>query len=80
MGLFDPTDGQPLTKLNSSSIGSAAAAALNLRGTAESLVLLKNVNSTLPLATGRRIAVVGPHANASRFLLQVCIHLVLNAF
>ena len=34
-------------------------------------MLLKNANSRLPLSVGKNIAVVGPHANASRFLLQV---------
>lgn len=71
MGLFDPPDAQPLTKLGSEAVGTAESAALNLRATAESLVLLKNDNATLPLTPGARIAVVGPHANASRFLLQV---------
>jgi hypothetical protein len=34
-------------------------------------VLLKNNRQTLPLKAGSKIAVVGPHANASRFLIQV---------
>jgi len=71
MGLFDPTDEQPLTKLNASDVGAPEAAQLSLRGVAESLVLLKNDNNFLPLSTGQKIAVVGPHANASRFLIQV---------
>ena len=71
MGLFDPTDDQPLTKLNTSDVGTKQAAELSLRGVAESLVLLKNDKQLLPLRTGKNIAVVGPHANASRFLIQV---------
>jgi hypothetical protein len=76
MGLFDPVRDQPLTRLNSSAIGTAEAAALNIRATAESLVLLKNANDALPLHRGQRIAVIGPHANASRFLVQVDTGLV----
>lgn len=72
MGLFDPIDKQPLTKLNTSDVGTKEAAQLSLRGVAESLVLLKNKAGILPLTPGKqRIAVVGPHANASRFLIQV---------
>ena len=34
-------------------------------------MLLKNERATLPLKAGAKIAIVGPHANASRFLIQV---------
>lgn len=71
LGLFDPPSAQPLTRLGSAAVGSATSASLNLRATAESLVLLKNDGGVLPLRAGMKIAVVGPHANASRFLLQV---------
>ena len=42
LGLFDSSADQPLTRLTSSDVGTAAAARLNLRATAESLVLLKH--------------------------------------
>ena len=71
LGLFDNQAEQPLAQLGSKDVGTVASAKLNLRATAESLVLLKNTAQTLPLAAGQKIAVVGPHANASRFLLQV---------
>lgn len=71
MGLFDPVATQPLTRLGPTAVGTQEAAALNERATAESLVLLKNEDELLPLRPGQKIAVVGPHANASRFLLQV---------
>jgi beta-glucosidase-like glycosyl hydrolase len=70
LGLFDGNDG-PLSHLGSADVGTNASAELNLRATAESLVLLKNRAQTLPLKPGRSIAVVGPHANASRFIFQV---------
>ena len=75
LGMFDSAEDQPLTKLTSADVGTPAAAELNLKATAESIVLLKNAGGPnrgmLPLRPGRKIAVVGPHANASRFLLQV---------
>jgi len=71
LGMFDSADDQPLTKLSSKDVGTPAAERLNLLATAQSLVLLKNERKILPLKPGKKIAVVGPHANASRFLLQV---------
>ena len=71
LGLFDDPSKQPLAQLGAKDVGTNASSQLNLRATAESLVLLKNANSRLPLSVGKNIAVVGPHANASRFLLQV---------
>lgn len=72
LGLFDPVDKQPLTRLGSHDVATEEAAALNLKATAESLVLLKNNNNLLPLQPGAQtIAIVGPHANATRNLLQV---------
>ena len=71
LGLFDDPSKQPLAQLGAKDVGTNASSRLNLRATAESLVLLKNANSRLPLSVGKNIAVVGPHANASRFLLQV---------
>ena len=67
LGLFDPTANQPLTKLNSKDVGTDAAAELNLRASAESMVLLKNENNVLPLLPGKyKIAVVGPHLILAR--------------
>ena len=71
-GLFDPpAETGGLATLGAEDVGTNASAELNLRATAESLVLLKNEKQTLPLKPGGKIAIVGPHANASRFLIQV---------
>ena len=72
LGLFDPPEKTGgLAKLGAEDVGTNSSAELNLRATAESLVLLKNDKQTLPLKPGGKIAIVGPHANASRFLIQV---------
>ena len=34
------------------------------------MVLLKNDNNTLPLSTGKKLAVVGPHVFSTRDLLE----------
>ena len=60
----------PWHSLDSRDIGTASAATLNLQAASESLVLLKNRNNTLPLQPGGSIAVVGPHGNATRFLVS----------
>ena len=56
LGLFDPpskTGG--LAKLGVNDVGTHASAELNLRASAESLVLLKNQRKTLPLKPGGEI-------------------------
>ncbi len=65
LGLFDtpstkPTD-YPL-------FASAEHARKSLALAAESEILLKNENNTLPLANGKRILVTGPNANSMRSL------------
>ena len=42
----------------------------DLQASRESLVLLRNDRSLLPLRKGQRIAVLGPHAQAHKLLLQ----------
>jgi beta-D-xylosidase 4 len=70
LGLFDPTDDQPYWKLGADDIGTAAAKALNLRLAQSSLVLLQNPNHVLPLKPGGKIAMLGPHANATMTMIQ----------
>ena len=40
----------------------------------ESIVLLRNDQNLLPLPRGKRIAVLGPHANAQKVLVQPYVH------
>eukprot|EP00930_Biecheleria_cincta_P068790 TRINITY_DN56620_c0_g1_i1.p1 TRINITY_DN56620_c0_g1~~TRINITY_DN56620_c0_g1_i1.p1 ORF type:complete len:828 (-),score=123.36 TRINITY_DN56620_c0_g1_i1:71-2341(-) len=70
LGLFDPTADQPYWKLGQSDIGRADGKELNLRAALSSLVLIQNPLGLLPLRQGQRIAVIGPHANASMDLIQ----------
>ena len=79
LGLFDPIEDQPLWKLGEQDIGTDAAKALNLEIAASSLVLLQNEGGVLPFKKGSRIAVIGPHGNATEEMIQtdtgkVCPH------
>lgn len=71
-GLFDPVSTQPWWKLGQGDIGTAASTKLNLQAAQSSLVLIQNPAAVLPLPTtkGTHIAVIGPHGNASRDLIQ----------
>ena len=69
LGLFDPPQMVPYTKIDAGQLDSAEHRALALKLANESLVLLKN-DGTLPLkTTGTRILVVGPLAEQTRMLL-----------
>ena len=80
LGLFDPIDSTPYWSTPLSSIGTPQAHALNLLATRESMVLLKHsrgARGALPWAPGMKIAVLGPHANATtalvgNYLGQLC--------
>lgn len=65
LGLFDPVEDQPYTKLGADDMGDAGAHASNLAAARQSLVLLENNQQTLPLSKTTSIAVIGPNANAS---------------
>jgi len=76
-GLFDPIQDQPYWHTPISAVNTPANEDANLRATLSSMVLLKHDGSTLPFARGKRIAVIGPHANASaalvgNYLGQLC--------
>jgi beta-glucosidase len=69
LGLFDPPQMVPYTKIAASELDSAEHRALALKLANESMVLLKN-DGVLPLkTTGAKILVVGPLAEQTRVLL-----------
>lgn len=65
LGMFDPPEMVPFTKISPKVISSKEHAALARRVTRESIVLLKNENSLLPLNASKikSIAVVGPNSD-----------------
>jgi beta-glucosidase len=69
LGMFDPPEMVPYTKIDEKELNSAEHRALALKLANESMVLLKN-DGVLPLKTpGIKIAVVGPLANQTKVLL-----------
>ena len=69
LGMFDPPDMVPYTKIDEKELSSPEHRDLARKLADESLVLLKN-DGTLPLRTsGIRIAVIGPLASQTRVLL-----------
>jgi len=70
-GMFDPDDRVPYTKIPISILEAPAHKAHALKMAQESIVLLRNENSLLPLDKTKikKIAVVGPHANEKNILL-----------
>ena len=64
LGMFDPPDRVPFSKIPYSENDSAAHRKIALDAARESIVMLKNDGGTLPLkASLRRIAVIGPSAD-----------------
>ncbi len=69
LGMFDPPDMVPYTKIDEKELDSAEHRALTRKLANESMVLLKN-DGVLPLKPGiKKIAVVGPLADQTRVLL-----------
>ena len=68
LGLFDPKAAYAWPTADN--VGTDASAALSLQASQESIVLLRNDQNLLPLKKGKRIAVLGPHANAQKVLVQ----------
>jgi beta-glucosidase len=69
LGMFDPPSMVPYAKIDEKELNSPAHKALALKLANESMVLLKN-DGALPIKSSNiRIAVIGPLANQTRFLL-----------
>ena len=70
LGMFDPPERVPWSKLSLNDVDTAEHRALALQAARESIVLLKNERNTLPLASKiKSIAVVGPTADSLNVLL-----------
>ena len=69
LGMFDPPELVPYSKINEKDLNTAEHRAMARAVANESMVLLKN-DGTLPLKTGPvKIALVGPLADQTRYLL-----------
>jgi beta-glucosidase len=69
LGMFDPPESDPYSKIDEKELDSPEHRALALKLANESMVLLKN-DGTLPLKPAvRKIAVIGPLAGQTRVLL-----------
>ncbi len=70
LGMFDPPTRVPFSRLSMADVSTAVNQALSLKVARESMVLLKNEGSALPLkSTPRNVAVIGPSANDPDALL-----------
>ena len=70
LGMFDPPERVPFSKIPYSENDSAEHRKLALEAARKSIVLLKNENQTLPLKTSvKKIAVIGPSADDPEALL-----------
>ena len=62
LGEFDSTN--PWSGLGAETLESEANQALALKAAQESIVLLKNEGDLLPISTDKKVALIGPYANA----------------
>lgn len=71
LGLFDPLEEQPMTRLGPEHIHSREHEEAAEQGAAQGIVLLKNDGGALPLVTPAvsKVAVIGPHSVSRRGLL-----------
>ena len=68
LGYFDPPEEQPYRQIPKFAVDTPASRQFTLESAQQSMVLLKNANSSLPLninqLTNKKIALIGPTANA----------------
>src|SRR5947209_15589285 len=70
LGMFDPPEAVPYSRIPFFENDSEAHRALALKAARELMVLLKNENNTLPLQKDlNTVAVIGPNADALEVLL-----------
>ncbi len=70
LGMFDPPEMNPYSRIPLEANDSPAHRALAARAARESIVLLKNENNLLPLdKAAKKIAVIGPNADSLEVLL-----------
>ncbi len=69
LGWFDPPELQVYRQLTKNDVDNTYARQLSLKSAQESIVLLKNINNSLPLniaqLSNKKIALIGPTANAT---------------
>jgi beta-glucosidase-like glycosyl hydrolase len=70
LGLFDPKESQPYFNYGIDKIDSAEHQSLALDAAKQAIVLLKNEGGVLPIKPGKRVAVVGPHMDATVDLIS----------
>lgn len=70
VGLFDDPADSPWARLDANTLNSSKAQGVALDIALQGMVLLKNDDSTLPLAQGARIAVLGPLGNDALALVS----------
>ena len=63
LGMLQPASCSPYSKIGPDAVDTAADRALALKAAEESMVLLKDDGNALPLAAGKRLAVIGPTAD-----------------
>jgi len=69
LGLFDPIEDQPYWHVSPDEVSKPANQASNVLSTLESMVLLSNPKGVLPLSNGKKVALIGPHVNATKALV-----------
>ena len=77
MGLFDPVENQPLWHIKATEIGKSAHLESSKLSSRESIVLLNNKENVIPFEMGKKVAVVGPHSEATKdmvgnYIGQIC--------